>query len=327
MSKALITGVTGQDGKHLSELLLSKGYEVFGMINGQRNDDSNQLTKEFPAVQQVRGDLTDSSSLARVLAETNPDEIYNLGAISFVGMSFQQPELTANVTGLGVLRLLEAIRANKMTNSVRVYQASSSEMFGKVREVPQNETTPFHPRSPYGVAKVFAHQACVNYREAYGMHISCGILFNHEGERRGLEFVTRKISKGVAQIKAGKIPHLTLGDIDPKRDWGYAGDYVEAMWLMLQQDHPDDYVIATGETHSVREFIESALRVAGLEGGVDRYVRQDERFFRPSEVDLLIGDASKAREKLGWNPKVGFDDLVRRMVLHDIGLENNHLVE
>jgi GDPmannose 4,6-dehydratase len=326
MSKALITGVTGQDGKHLSELLLSKGYEVFGMINGQRNDDSNQLAKEFPAVQQVRGDLTDSSSLARVLAETNPDEIYNLGAISFVGMSFQQPELTANITGLGVLRLLEAIRANKMTNSVRVYQASSSEMFGKVREVPQNETTPFHPRSPYGVAKVFAHQACVNYREAYGMHISCGILFNHEGERRGLEFVTRKISKGVAQIKAGKIPHLTLGDLDPKRDWGYAGDYVEAMWLMLQQDHPDDYVIATGETHSVREFIEAALRVAGLEGGVDRYVRQDERFFRPSEVDLLIGDASKAREKLGWNPKVGFDDLVRRMVLHDIGLEN-HLIE
>jgi GDPmannose 4,6-dehydratase len=326
MSKALITGVTGQDGKHLSELLLSKGYEVFGMINGQRNDDSNQLTKEFPAVQQVRGDLTDSSSLARVLAETNPDEIYNLGAISFVGMSFQQPELTANITGLGVLRLLEAIRANKMTNSVRVYQASSSEMFGKVREVPQNETTPFHPRSPYGVAKVFAHQACVNYREAYGMHISCGILFNHEGERRGLEFVTRKISKGVAQIKAGKIPHLTLGDLDPKRDWGYAGDYVEAMWLMLQQDQPDDYVIATGETHSVREFIEAALRVAGLEGGVDRYVRQDERFFRPSEVDLLIGDASKAREKLGWNPKVGFDDLVRRMVLHDIELEN-HLIE
>lgn len=323
MSRALITGVTGQDGRHLSELLLEKGYEVFGMINGQRNVESNQLSMEFPDVRQVRGDLTDSSSLARVLEETTPDEIYNLGAISFVGMSFQQPELTANITGVGVLRLLEAIRATKMSEHVKFYQASSSEMFGKVRAVPQDENTPFYPRSPYGVAKVFAHQACVNYREAYGMHISCGILFNHEGERRGPEFVTRKITQGVARIKLGLQDHIVLGDLEPKRDWGYAGDYVVAMWKMLQQKVPDDYVIATGETHSVREFIESALIAADLTGPIEKYIKQDKRFFRPSEVDLLVGDASKAKEKLGWGPQVSFKELVNKMVVNDLKLESS----
>jgi GDPmannose 4,6-dehydratase len=325
MVRALITGVTGQDGKHLSELLLSKGYEVYGMINGQRNDDAGLLKDEIPDVIQVRGDLTDSSSLVRVLDETRPDEIYNLGAISFVGMSFQQPELTANITGLGVLRLLEAVRARKMDSSTKIYQASSSEMFGKVQQVPQNESTPFYPRSPYGVSKVFAHQACVNYREAYGMHISCGILFNHEGERRGPEFVTRKISQGVARISLGVESHISLGDLTPKRDWGYAGDYVQAMWLMLQQDDPDDYVIATGETHSVREFIAEALKAANLDGTVEDYIKQDSRFMRPSEVDLLVGDASKAREKLGWVPKVRFNELVKLMVHHDIKAETRKL--
>ncbi len=322
MTRALITGVTGQDGKHLSELLLAKGYEVFGMVNGQRQDDSKILNDEFPTVKQVRGDLTDSSSLVRVLEETQPEEIYNLGAISFVGMSFQQPELTANVTGMGVLRLLEAIRATKMSEKVRVYQASSSEMFGKVQEVPQNEKTAFYPRSPYGVAKVFAHQACVNYREAYGMHISCGILFNHEGERRGPEFVTRKISQGIARIKLGKQDKILLGDLTPKRDWGYAGDYVLAMWKMLQQTEPDDYVISTGITHSVRNFVEKAIMVAGLPGGVEDYVEFDSRFTRPSEVDLLIGDSSKAREKLNWMPAVSFEELVSRMVKSDLLLES-----
>jgi GDPmannose 4,6-dehydratase len=325
MPRALITGVTGQDGKHLSELLLNKGYEVYGMVNGQRNDDSSLLKDEIPDVIQVRGDLTDSSSLVRVLDETRPDEIYNLGAISFVGMSFQQPELTANITGLGVLRLLEAIRATKMDSATKIYQASSSEMFGKVQQVPQNESTPFYPRSPYGVSKVFAHQACVNYREAYGMHISCGILFNHEGERRGPEFVTRKISQGVARISLGVESQISLGDLTPKRDWGYAGDYVEAMWLMLQQNDPDDYVIATGETHSVKEFITEALKAANLDGKPEDYVKQDAKFMRPSEVHLLVGDASKAREKLGWIPKVHFEELVKIMVNHDIEAESRKL--
>jgi GDPmannose 4,6-dehydratase len=324
MTRALITGVTGQDGKHLSELLLAKGYEVFGMVNGQRQDDSKNLSDEFPSVKQVRGDLTDSSSLVRVLEETQPEEVYNLGAISFVGMSFQQPELTANVTGMGVLRLLEAIRATKMSERVRVYQASSSEMFGKVQEVPQTEKTAFYPRSPYGVAKVFAHQACVNYREAYGMHISCGILFNHEGERRGPEFVTRKISQGIARIKLGKQDKILLGDLTPRRDWGYAGDYVQAMWKMLQQTEPDDYVISTGITHSVRNFVEQAIMAADLPGSVENYIEFDSRFTRPSEVDLLIGDSTKARERLNWIPKVSFEELVTRMVKSDLLLESRN---
>ena len=326
MSKsALITGITGQDGRHLGRLLIDKGYTVYGMVNGQRGDGGNLIAHELPEVIQVRGDLADSSSLARALEETQPDEIYNLGAISFVGLSFSQPELTANITGLGVLRLLEAVRATKMADRVKIYQASSSEMFGKVQSMPQNEKTRFYPRSPYGVAKVFAHQSCINYREAYNMHISCGILFNHEGEKRGLEFVTRKITNSVARIKLGLQDEIRLGDLSPKRDWGYAGDYVEAMWLMLQQEIPDDYVIATGETHSVQEFVDLAFKSADLEGQAGKYVKRDERFVRPSEVDVLVGDASKAHDKLGWKPKVSFEELVRRMIESDIKLESSKL--
>ena len=325
MPTALITGVAGQDGRHLAELLIAKGYTVYGMINGQRNDSSISIESEFPQVVQVRGDLADSSSLVRVLEETKPDEIYNLAAISFVGMSFLQPELTANITGLGVLRLLEAIRSTKLNENVRFYQASSSEMFGKVQSVPQSEKTPFYPRSPYGVAKVFAHQACVNYREAYGMHISCGILFNHEGERRGTEFVTRKISQAVARIKLGLQNEIRLGDLSPKRDWGYAGDYVQAMWKMLQMDSPDDYVIATGETHSVEEFLNLAFECVGLHKKIADFVVRDERFMRPSEVDLLVGDNTKARNVLGWEPTVGFEELVRRMVENDLKIESQKI--
>lgn len=320
MKSALVTGIAGQDGRHLGELLLSKGYKVYGMLNGQRSDGSSLISEELPGVIQVRGDLADGSSLTRVLEETQPDEIYNLAAISFVGMSFMQPELTANITGLGVLRLLEAVRATKLQEKTRIYQASSSEMFGKVQTVPQNEETRFYPRSPYGVAKVFAHQTCVNYREAYGLHISCGILFNHEGEKRGHEFVTRKITSGVAKIKLGIKDELILGDLTPKRDWGYAGDYVDAMWRMVQSDTPDDYVIATGKTHSVKEFVDLAFKCAGLEGQAEKYVKQDQQFMRPSEVDLLIGDNSKAKQKLNWSPTVTFEELVERMVRYDISL-------
>lgn len=320
--RALVTGVTGQDGMHLVSLLLSKGYEVYGLVNGQRQANGEKLSGEFPDVVQVRGDLTDFGSLTKVLSRVAPDEVYNLGAISFVGVSFRQPEMTANVTGLGTLRLLEAIRSVGLERTTRVYQASSSEMFGKVREVPQKESTPFHPRSPYGVAKTFAHYTCVNYREAYNMHISCGILFNHEGERRGIEFVTRKISSTVAKIKLGKAKELRLGTLDPMRDWGYAGDYVEAMHLMLQQSQPDDYVIATGEAHSVREFAQLAFEVVGITDGIERYVRIDDEFKRPSEVDLLIGDSSKARQKLGWTPKVNFQSLVQLMVENDLRIES-----
>jgi GDPmannose 4,6-dehydratase len=322
MKSALITGIAGQDGRHLAELLLSKGYRVFGMLNGQRNEASQLISAELPAVIQVRGDLADSSSLARVLVDTQPDEIYNLAAITFVGLSFSQPEHTANITGLGALRMLEAIRSCKMENRVRFYQASSSEMFGKVQTVPQNESTQFYPRSPYGVAKVFAHHACVNYREAYGMHISCGILFNHEGEKRGKEFVTRKITSSVARIKMGLQDNIRLGDLTPRRDWGYAGDYVDAMWRMLQQEVPSDYVVATGETHSVQEFVDLAFKAAGMEGESSKYVIRDEKFVRPSEVDLLVGDATKAKEILNWTPKIGFEELVKIMVLNDLSTES-----
>jgi len=322
MKKALITGITGQDGHHLTKLLLDKGYEVYGIINGQRSSRLENFSREFPSANLLNGDLTDFSSLLQIVDQVGPDEIYNLGAISFVGLSFKQPELTANVTGLGTLRMLEAIRKSGMQNQVRFYQASSSEMFGKVRETPQNELTAFHPRSPYGVAKTFAHYTSLNYREAYGMHSSSGILFNHEGEYRGHEFVTRKITSNVAKIKLGKIAKFSLGDLTPKRDWGYAGDYVEAMWLMLQQDKPDDYVIATGQIHTVREFVEKSLEVAGLEGGVEDYVEFDTNMVRPSEVDLLIGDAAKAKAKLGWTPKVGFDQLVQIMVENDLNIES-----
>jgi GDPmannose 4,6-dehydratase len=279
----------------------------------------------FPNVQLIRGDLTDFSSLLQVIKETSPDEIYNLGAISFVGMSFQQPELTANITGLGTLRMLEAVRKSGIQKTIKFYQASSSEMFGKVQETPQNEITPFYPRSPYGVAKTFAHYTCINYREAYGMHISCGILFNHEGEYRGHEFVTRKITSNVARIKLGLQERFSLGALEPKRDWGYAGDFVEAMWLMTQQDTSDTFVIATGETHSVRDFLESSLECAGLDKNIEKYVDFDQEMIRPSEVDLLVGDASKAQKILGWKPKVNFAKLVEIMVENDLRIESGNL--
>ena len=318
LKKALITGITGQDGFHLTELLQSKGYKIFGLLNGQRNSRVLEFSNKFPDVEMLEGDLTDFSSLMRAIDISKPDELYNLGAISFVGLSFKQPELTANVTGLGPLRLLEAIRTLGAEKEIKFYQASSSEMFGKVLQVPQNEATPFYPRSPYGVAKVYAHQICVNYRESYGMHVSCGILFNHEGEYRGEEFVTRKITKSVAQIVQGKLDKIRLGTLEPKRDWGYAGDYVEAMWLMMQQQTPDDFVIATGKTHSVRDFLSSAIKAAGLKGGPEDYVIIDDNYKRPAEVDLLVGDASKAKKVLGWEPKVNFEDLVLKMLNHDM---------
>ena len=322
MPRALVTGITGQDGRHLAELLHAKGYEVFGLVKGQNNPKAESLREEFPFVEIVPGDLADFSSLVSALERSRPDEVYNLGGVSFVAMSFNQAELTANITGLGVLRMLEAIRlVGGDDRAIRFYQASSSEMFGKVRETPQSELTPFHPRSPYGVAKVFGHDITVNYRESYGLFACSGILFNHEGPRRGLEFVTRKITHAVARIKLGVQQELVLGNLDAKRDWGYAGDYVEAMWLMLQQPEPDDFVIATGETHSIGEFLDLAFRAAGL-GDWRPYVRQDKRFFRPAEVDLLVGDATKARTKLGWTPRVDFPGLVEMMVRHDIDLES-----
>jgi GDPmannose 4,6-dehydratase len=295
---------------------------VFGLVKGQNNPKITQLRAEFPYVEIVSGDLTDFSSLVSALDHTKPNEVYNLGAISFVAMSFNQAELTSNVTGVGVLRMLEAIRlvGGTTNNPIRFYQASSSEMFGKVREIPQTELTPFHPRSPYGVAKVFGHHMTVNYRESYGMYACSGILFNHEGPRRGLEFVTRKITNAVARIKLGLQNEIVLGNLEAKRDWGYAGDYVNAMWLMLQQDVADDYVVATGETHSIEEFLALAFNVAGL-GDWRPYVRQDPRFFRPAEVDLLIGDPTKAQTKLGWRREVDFPSLVEMMVRHDLDLE------
>jgi GDPmannose 4,6-dehydratase len=322
MARALITGITGQDGRHLAEFLHAKGYEVFGLVKGQNNPKAESIRDEFPFVQLVPGDLADFSSLVSALEMSQPDEVYNLGAISFVAMSFNQAELTANITGLGVLRMLEAIRlvGGARKNPIRFYQASSSEMFGKVRETPQTEVTPFHPRSPYGVAKVFAHDITVNYRESYDMFACSGILFNHEGPRRGLEFVTRKITNSVARIKLGLQGELVLGNLEAKRDWGYAGDYVEAMWLMLQQPKADDFVVATGVTHSIEQLLEVAFSAAGLKDW-RQYVRQDQRFFRPAEVDLLIGDATKAKTKLGWQPKVGFNELIEMMVRHDIDYE------
>ena len=322
MPRAFITGITGQDGQHLAEFLHGKGYQVFGMLKGQNNPRAQQIREEFPYVELVPGDLADLPSLVSALEYAQPDEVYNLGAISFVAISFGQAELTSNITGLGVLRLLEAVRmvGGTQNNKIRFYQASSSEMFGKVREVPQKETTPFHPRSPYGCAKVFGHDITVNYRESYGIYACSGILFNHEGPRRGLEFVTRKISNSAARIKLGLQDEIVMGNLDAKRDWGYAGDYVRAMWMMLQQDQPDDYVVATGETHSIEEYLTLAFAEAGLDDW-RKYVRQDPKFFRPAEVDLLIGDPSKAREKLGWTPEVDFPGLVKMMVQHDLALE------
>jgi GDPmannose 4,6-dehydratase len=320
---AFITGITGQDGQHLAKFLHEQGYDVFGMVKGQNNPRVAALTEEMPFVEMVPGDLADLPSLVSALEVSQPDEVYNLGAISFVALSFNQAELTANITGLGVLRMLEAIRmvGGTRENPIRFYQASSSEMFGKVRETPQCETTPFHPRSPYGCAKVFGHDIVVNYRESYGMYACSGILFNHEGPRRGVEFVTRKVTKAVARIKLGLQDELVLGNLDSKRDWGYAGDYVKAMWMMLQQPEPDDYVIATGETHSIQELVERAFAEVGI-ADWQQYVRQDPKFFRPAEVDLLIGDASKAQTKLGWRPEVAFAELVRMMVENDLEIES-----
>jgi len=320
--RALITGITGQDGRHMSEFLTGKGYQVFGLVRGQNNPKAQLIQDENPALDLVEGDLRDLSSLIAALEQVQPDEVYNLGAMSFVALSFRQPELTADTTGLGVLRMLEAIRIVGGTdkNPIRFYQASSSEMFGKVRETPQTEQTPFHPRSPYGVAKVFGHSITVNYRESYGMHASSGICFNHESPRRGLEFVTRKITNGLARIKLGLQDSITLGNLDAARDWGYAGDFVEAMWLMVQQDEPNDYVIATGETHTIREFLDLAFRCAEIDGWKDR-IRTDPRFERPAEVDVLTGDATKAREQLGWKPRVTFEELVRMMYDADLADE------
>lgn len=323
MPRAFITGITGQDGQHLAEFLHGKGYEVFGMVKGQNNPRMVQMRDEFPYVEPVPGDLADLPSLVKALEYTQPDEVYNLGAISFVALSFNQAELTANITGLGVLRMLEAIRmvGGAQNNSIRFYQASSSEMFGKVRETPQTERTPFHPRSPYGCAKVFGHDIVVNYRESYDMFACSGILFNHEGPRRGLEFVTRKVTNSVARIHLGLQQEIVLGNLDSKRDWGYAGDYVKAMWAMLQQDAPDDYVVATGKTYSIEDLVRLAFAEVGIEDW-QNYVRQDPKFYRPAEVDLLIGDPTKAREKLGWEPEVQFPELVKMMVANDLKLES-----
>ena len=321
MKTALISGITGQDGHHLTKLLLSMDYEVAGIVSGQRNKTSEAFKHLFPEAKLYQGDLADFASLLQIVNDVRPDEIYNLGAISFVGMSFKQPELTANITGLGTLRMLEAVRKSGLAESVRFYQASSSEMFGKVRETPQTELTPFHPRSPYGVSKTFAHYSCVNYREAYGMHISSGILFNHEGEYRGHEFVTRKITSHVAKIASGKLDRFSLGDLTPKRDWGYAGDYVYAMWLMLQQPSGDDFVVATGKTHSVENFLTLALRSANLDDDIQKYVDFDPGMIRPSEVDLLVGNPEKAKLVLNWEPQIHFEELVDLMVRNDLMLE------
>ena len=322
MPRALITGITGQDGQHLAEFLHSKGYDVFGLVKGQNNPRIAGVLEEFPFVEPVSGDLADLSSLVKAIDISRPDEVYNLAAISFVAYSFNNAELTGDISGLGVLRMLDAVRmvGGSDDNSIRFYQATTSEMFGEVREVPQTEMTPFHPRSPYGCAKVFGHYITMNYRESYDMFACSGILFNHEGPRRGLEFVTRKITNAVARIKLGLQDEIVLGNLDSKRDWGYAGDYVRAMWLMLQHDTPEDFVIATGETHSIREFLDLAFAEVGIDDW-QPYVRQDPKFLRPAEVDLLIGDASKAKETLGWEPEVSFAQLVKMMVENDLEIE------
>ncbi len=314
MPTAIVTGVTGQDGSYLADFLLSKGYRVVGMVRRSSTVTFGRIEHIQDDIEIIQGDLHDQSSLVSVIEEYSPDEVYNLAAQSFVPTSWKQPVLTGEVTGLGVTRLLEAIRLVKP--ETRFYQASSSEMFGKVREVPQSEATPFYPRSPYGVAKVYGHWITVNYRESYNLYACSGILFNHESPRRGLEFVTRKITHGVARIKLGLQGELRLGNLEARRDWGFAGDYVEAMWMMLQQKSPDDYVICTGKTHSVREFCEAAFGHVGL--NYEDFVVQDERFYRPAEVDLLVGDPQKAQNSIGWKPKVSFEGLVEMMVDADL---------
>jgi GDPmannose 4,6-dehydratase len=326
MKRALITGITGQDGSYLTELLLSKGYEVHGIIRRSSSFNSGRIIHLFKDLHEadVRlvlhyGELTDGTRLEKLFEQIKPDEVYNLGAQSHVRVSFDEPVYTADVVGLGTLRMLEAIRNVGAVRDVRFYQASSSEMYGEVAEVPQRETTPFHPRSPYACAKLYSHWQVINYREAYNMHASSGILFNHESPRRGETFVTRKVTRGLARILAGKDRKLFMGNLDAKRDWGYAKDYVEAMWLMLQQDKPDDYVVATGQTWTIKDFLDRAFGRVGLKW--QDYVEFDARYLRPSEVDLLIGDASKAKQKLGWTPRTSFDELVKIMVDADLESE------
>ena len=319
--RALITGITGQDGSYLAELLLEKGYEVIGMVRRSSTVNFERIAHLQDKITFVPGDLLDEVSMIQILQEHRPAEVFNLAAQSFVQTSFGQPVLTGEITGLGVTRILDAIRI--VDPSIRFYQASSSEMFGKVQEVPQTEATPLYPRSPYGVAKVYGHWITINYRESYDLHATSGILFNHESPRRGLEFVTRKISHAVAKIKLGQADELRLGNLDAQRDWGFAGDYVEAMWLMLQQDQPDDYVVATGETHSVREFCELAFGRVDLDW--EQYVKVDEKFFRPAEVDLLVGSPAKAKRQLDWEPKTSFPELVHMMVDADVALLSGDL--
>ncbi len=328
--KALITGITGQDGSYLAELLLEKGYEIHGIIRRSSSFNTGRIDHLYqdPHLKDTRlflhyGDLSDSSNLSRLLEKINPDELYNLGAQSHVKVSFETPEYTGDISGLGTLRLLDAIKDTRV--KTKFYQASSSELYGKVLEVPQKETTPFYPRSPYAVAKLYSYWITVNYRESYNMFNCNGILFNHESPRRGETFVTRKITMAIAKILAGKQKKLYLGNLDSKRDWGYAKDYVEAMWLMLQQETPDDYVVATGETHSVREFLEEAFRLVNLDW--QKYVEIDPKYLRPAEVDLLLGDPSKAKEKLDWAPKTGFKELVKIMVETDLKEEGISLTE
>jgi GDPmannose 4,6-dehydratase len=312
--KAFITGITGQDGSYLAELLLEKGYEVHGLVRRSSSFNTWRIDHVRDHLMLHYGDLVDQNSLVRTLEAVGPDEVYNLAAQSHVKVSFEMPEYTGNVTALGVLRLLDALR--ELGLSARVYQAGSSEMYGLVQETPQTERTPFHPRSPYGVSKVFGHWTAINYREGYGMHVSNGILFNHESPRRGENFVTRKITMGLAAIKKGKARELRLGNLDARRDWGFAKDYAEAMWLMLQREKPDDYVVATGENHSVREFLEEAFSYAGLDW--QEYVKVDPKYFRPAEVDRLLGNPAKAQKALGWKTRIGFRELVRLMVDADM---------
>lgn len=314
MPTALITGITGQDGSYLAEFLLNKGYKVVGLVRRSSTVSFERLQNVQDQIELVSGDLLDQTSIDNVIKKYEPDEVYNLAAQSFVQTSWEQPVFTGEVTALGVTRVLDAIRL--INPAIRFYQASSSEMFGKVRETPQKETTPFYPRSPYGVAKVYGHWITVNYRESYDLHATSGILFNHESPRRGLEFVTRKVTDGAARIKLGMQNQLALGNLDARRDWGFAGDYVEAMWLMLQQDQPDDFVVATGETYSVRDLVETAFSYVNLDW--QEFVVQDERFMRPAEVDLLVGDPSKAGEHLGWEPRVNFRGLIHMMVDADL---------
>ncbi len=313
MKKVLITGITGQDGSYLADMLLEKGYKVYGMVRRSSVEKLDRIEHIRDKINFVQADLLDQLSIITVIKQVNPDEVYNLAAMSFVPTSWSQPVLTGEFTGIGVTRVLEAVRL--VNKDIRFYQASSSEMFGKVKEIPQTENTPFHPRSPYGVAKVYGHYITVNYRESYDIFAASGILFNHESPRRGLEFVTKKVTNAVAKIKLGLLDYLYLGNMDSKRDWGFSKDYVEAMWLMLQQDKPDDFVIATGESHSVKEWVQASFECLGMDW--EKYVKIDQKFIRPAEVDLLIGDSSKAQKVLGWKPKVNFDQLVKIMVEYD----------